>query len=382
MATVPHKPNPTPRRPPSPYAPAVRFAGVRALLDSATGASVYDIAERFGVSVRTSLRYLEALRSAGEPLYEETTYRRKIWRLMPSARRETLTLTTSQMLSLFLSRRVFDFLAGTGFKEDLDDVFARLEATLRRRDFAAARHLDRKIFDVNEAPHIYEGRIDHVNAILTALLREERLAIVHESIRESMRGSAREETKDTDTKGTGNKGTGNRNTRNTGTRNTGAKNSGSAVLFDPYTLLVYKKGLYLAGLSHVHGQIRTLALDGFRDVTWRRGDGFTYPPDFHPEKLAEGAFGLIKGPPVVARVFFTDKVARYVIRRLWHPTQKVRRVKGGIELSLKVNGTVELGSWILSFGDQAEVRSPPGLRDAVQDELRRALQRYDERRLS
>src|SRR4051812_1297508 len=167
------------REPSGPYSPAVRLQGVRALLDGGAGASVYDIAERFGVSVRTALRYLEALRAGGEPLYEETLDRRKVWRLMPTARRETLTLTTSQMLSLFLSRRVFDFLAGTGFKEDLDDVFARLEATLRRRDFTAARHLDRKIFDVNEAPHLYEGRIEHVNEILTALLREERLEIRH-----------------------------------------------------------------------------------------------------------------------------------------------------------------------------------------------------------
>jgi predicted DNA-binding transcriptional regulator YafY len=287
--------------------------------------------------VRTALRYLEALRAAGEPLYEEASGRRKVWRLMPSARRETLTLTTSQMLTLFLSRRVFDFLAGTGFKEDLDDVFARLEATLRRRDFVAARHLDRKIFDVNEAPHIYEGRIEHVNEILTALLREERMEIVHDRI-------------------------------------AGGR---SAVLFEPYTLVVYKKGLYLAGLSHAHGQIRTLALDGFRDVTWRRGDHFIYPPEFQPEKLAEGAFGLIKGPAVRARIFFTDKVARYVTRRLWHPSQKFRRVKGGIELSLEVNGTVELSSWILSFGDQVIVRAPPELRATVAAELRNAVRGYD-----
>jgi proteasome accessory factor B len=231
---------------------------------------------------------------------------------------------------------VFDFLAGTGFKEDLDEVFARLEATLRRRDFVAARHLDRKIFDVNEAPHIYEGRVEHVNEILTALLREERLEIVHQSI----------------------------------------EGGGRSVIFEPYTLLVYKKGLYLTGLSHAHGQIRTLALDGFRDVNWRRGDSFPYPPDFHPEKLAEGVFGLIKGPPAVARVFFTDKVARYVTRRLWHPTQTFRPVPGGIELTLTVNGTVELASWILSFGDQAEVRAPPELRAAVLAELGRAVARY------
>jgi len=324
------------RRGRGPYSPAVRLQGVRALLDSATGASVYDIAERFGTSVRTALRYLEALRAAGEPLYEEVTDRRKVWRLMPSARRETLTLTTSQMLSLFLSRRVFDFLAGTGFKEDLDDVFARLEATLRRRDFMAARHLDRKIFDINEAPHLYEGRVEHVNEMLTGLLREERLEIVHESVAKG----------------------------------------GHRALFEPYALLVYKKGLYLAGLSHAHGQVRTLALDGFRDVTWRRGDRFVYPADFQPSTLAEGAFGLIKGEAVAVRVFFTDKVARYVTRRLWHPTQTFQREKEGVEMSLKVNGTVELTSWILSFGDQAEVRAPEALRASIQAELQRAGQRY------
>src|SRR3569833_1777808 len=150
------RPNPGPRRRAAgPYAPAIRLQSVRALLDGGGGATVYDLAERFGVSVRTALRYLEAVRASGEPLYEEVVDRRKIWRLMPAARRETLTLTTSQMLSLFQTHRVFDFLAGTGFKEDLDDVFARLEATLRRRAFVAARNLDRKIFDVNEEQHIY-----------------------------------------------------------------------------------------------------------------------------------------------------------------------------------------------------------------------------------
>src|SRR5580692_10548493 len=185
------------------YAPAARLHELRTLLDGAEGVSIYDVAERFEVNPRTALRYIQALLRAGEPLYEEMSGKRKVWRLMPTARRQSISLTTAQMVALFLSRRVFDFLAGTGFKEDLDDVFARLEATLRRRDFVAARNLDRKIFDVNEAPHIYEGRIEHVNEILTALLREERLAIRHQSI-----GAGKQK-----------------------------------ALFEPYTLLVYKKGL-------------------------------------------------------------------------------------------------------------------------------------------
>jgi hypothetical protein len=166
------------------------------------------------------------------------------------------------MISLYLSRAAFDFLAGTGFREDLDDVFKKLETTLKRKDFTAARHLDRKIFDVNEAPHIYEGRIEHVNEMMTALLREERLRVTHGSVARYQK----------------------------------------PFVLEPLTLVIYKKGLCLAGYSHHHNGIRTFSLDGFRDVDWLRGERFEYPADYHPSKLAEGAFGLISGPRTRARI--------------------------------------------------------------------------------
>ena len=319
------------------YAPARRLYEVKTLLNSSGGASIYDIAERLEVSVRTAIRYLRALEAAGEPLYEEQDGRRKVWRLMPSARQEAITLSTSQMMSLFLSRRVFDFLAGTGFKEDLDDVFERLGATLRRQDFVAARNLELKLFDINEAPHLYGDRLEHVNDMLTALLREDRLRVTHDSV-------ARQK---------------------------------KEFILEPYTLLVYKKGLYLAGHSQAHQALRTFSLDGFGDVEWLKGDHFTYPADYHPSQLAEGAFGLIRGPRERVRIRFEEKVARFVRRRQWHPTQEIRRVSGGIELRMELSGTVELASWVLGFGDQAEVLEPPALRQQVAAELRRAAARYD-----
>jgi predicted DNA-binding transcriptional regulator YafY len=309
---------------------------VKALLNTGGGVSVYDIAERLDCSVRTAIRYLDALEAAGEPLYEETAGKKKVWRLMPSARHETITLTTSQMLSLYLSRAAFDFLAGTGFREDLDEVFAKLETTLKRKDFTAARHLDRKIFDVNEAPHIYEGRIEHVNEMMTALLREERLRVTHGSVARYQK----------------------------------------AFVLEPLTLVIYKKGLYLAGYSHHHNGIRTFSLDGFRDVDWLRGERFEYPADYHPSKLAEGAFGLISGPRTRVRIHFDEKVARFVRRRQWHPTQEIKRVPTGIELTMEVSGTVELASWVLGFGDQAEVLEPESLREQIAAELARATARY------
>ena len=318
------------------YGPAARLHELRAALDSAEGVSIYDIAERFEVNPRTALRYIQALQRAGEPLYEEISGKRKVWRLMPTARRQSITLSTSQMVALFLSRRVFDFLAGTGFREDLDEVFGKLEATLRRKDFAAVRNLDRKVFDVNEARHLYEGRLDDVNDIMTALLREDRLRVTHEGV--------------------------------SGGRKT--------FVLEPYTLLVYKKGLYLAGFSHQHQEIRTFALDGFREVDWLKGDRFEYPADYRPEQITEGAFGLIRGEPTFVRILFDAKVARYVQRRQWHPTQRFRGVRGGIEMTMDVRGTTELVSWVLGFGDKARVIEPVDLRVAIAEELRRAAHTY------
>jgi predicted DNA-binding transcriptional regulator YafY len=325
------------------YAPAARLHQLRAMLDAAGGVSIYDVAERLGVNPRTALRYVQALLRAGEPLYEELVGKRKVWRLMPTAGRQSITLTTAQMVALFLSRRVFDFLAGTGFQEDLDDVVAKLEATLRRTDVAAVRHLDRKVFDVNEARHLYEGRIDDVNDIMTALLREERLRVTHEGV--------------------------------SGGRKT--------FVLEPLTLVVYKKGLYLAGRSDGHGgALRTFALDGFREVEWLRGQRFDYPEAYRPEQLTEGAFGLIRGAEAArVRIRFDAQVERYVQRRLWHPTQRFGKLPGGgVELTMNVRGTVEVVSWVLGFGGTAEVLEPAGLRREVRAELLRAASRYARRR--
>ena len=184
---------------------------------------------------------------------------------------------------------------------------------------------------MNEARHLYEGRIEDVNDIITALLREERLRVTHEGV--------------------------------SGGRKT--------FVLEPYTMLVYKKGLYLAGFSRQHQEIRTFALDGFREVEWLRGDRFEYTADYRPEQLTEGAFGLIGGEPTHVRILFDLKVARYVQRRQWHPTQRFSRVDGGIEMTMDVRGTTELASWVLGFGDKARVLEPVDLRLAIAEELRR-----------
>ena len=320
------------------YAPASRLQQIRTLLASSRGASVYELAEQFGVSVRTAIRYLRALEAAGEHLEERVEGKRKVWRLNQASRRETITLTTAQVVALYLSRRVFDFLAGTGFKEDLDDVFERLEVTLRKRDIDT-KNLDRKLFDFNEAPHLYADRLEHVNDIVTALLQGERLQVTHGAVGQYKK----------------------------------------TFVLEPYTLLVYKKGLYLAGYSQHHQSVRTFSLDGFREIERLKKDRFEYPKDYHPSQLFEGNFGLIGGPRTRVRLLFDASVGRYVRRRRWHPTQKITKTDRGVELAMDVSGTVELTSWILGWGSKVEVLEPESLRDEIAAEAARVAGRYPSR---
>lgn len=324
------------------YSPAIRLQTLREILNSTGGATIADIAERLDVTTRTVIRYLRALEASGVPLYEdrETGSRATVWRIMPSARQGAVTLSTTQMLALALGRRVFSFLDGTGFAEDLNELFDRLEATLRRQEFAVARNLDRKLWDRNEAPHRYEGRIDDLNDIVTALLREERLRVRHGSV---------------------------------------GKWSTPFVL-EPYSLIVFRKGLYLVGFSHHHQGIRTFSLDGMREIEWLKGDRFEYPAEdaYHPQQLADGAWGIITGPETRIRIRFSKKVARYIRRRQWHSTQKITELPGGgCEIEATVAGTTEIVPWVLEWGAEAEVLEPQSLRDEIAQELKGALAKYE-----
>lgn len=305
------------------------------------GVTRYEIAERLKVSPRTVARYLGALQIAEEPIYDDdTTGKAKVWRLQAGARTNTITMTTQQMFALFLSRRVFDFLSETGFKEDLDDVFERLEVTLKNQDYGKTRDFALKIHDVNEAPHLYEGRFEDVGDIVNALINNLRMRVRHDSIG---RGK-------------------------------------TSFVVESYTLLIYKKGLYLICRSHHHDEIRTVPLDGFRSTEWLKGERLDYPADYDPAKRFAGNFGLFGGTPEKVRIFFDQSVARFVRRRQWHPSQHITKVPDGVELTMTVACTVEVSSWILSFGDKAVVLEPVSLRQKQRGELQRAAKAYADRR--
>ncbi len=318
------------KRPKSSLKPSQRRDQLKVLLRSGWLSSS-EIIERLAVSRATAFRLLKEV-GESDPVESDTIEGKTRWRLPHGSRDEPLRISTSQMVAFTFVRSALGFLRGTGLDEDLGEVFERLSHALKKSDYELSKNLDRKLFDINEASYDYSEKIEVVNDVLTALLREERLTCV--------------------------------------------RAGGKRVKIDPYTLVLYKNGLYLLGYSHEHAGVRSFGLDRIEDTERHAGDRFAYPDDFDPAAHVVGPFGMIRGKRERVVVRFDAKVAHYVKRRRWHATQRFRDVDGGIEMTLEPEGTDEMVSWVLGFGGTAEVMEPRELRERVKREVEGAARRY------
>ena len=155
--------------------------------------------------------------------------------------------------------------------------------------------------------------------------------------------------------------------------------------FDPYTLIAYKGGLYLAGRSNLSDQVLYLAVERMRHVGFIERDGrnerFLMPASWRPERHTEGAFGIVDGPETEVELLICNpETEMYLRSRAIHPTQKFHRQRRGkTTLTMKVRGTTELRNWILGFGPWLQVLKPAELRAEVSALLSAASRSYSHR---
>ena len=135
--------------------------------------------------------------------------------------------------------------------------------------------------------------------------------------------------------------------------------------------------LYLIGWDETKNAIRTFKLERIRQLTVTP-EIFAAPPDGVIEEALERAWGIIADQGAVeVELRFAPAVASRVAETTWHPTQKVRRdADGSLEWRATVSGTIEIRSWILSWGPDVEVVAPAALRAEVATLLAHAAKRY------
>lgn len=305
------------------------------------GATLRQIADESGVSQKTALRDLALLRKLGFPIAEAVGERgRKHWKLDGHAGVPPLSFTLEEAAALYLGRQFLEPLAGTYFFQGAQSAFAKIRSTLGD---APLRHLEKLAAAFYHKTHgladySEQGRL--IDDLVRAIEDRRLTVITYRSLRTTE----------------------------------------PVTHYDvhPYALVWHKQALYLLAWSAGHEQVRTFKIDRI-SAAETKDLQFARPADFDPRQFLAGSFGIFHadGPLHTVRVRFSPAAARVLSEKTFHPTQRLTRQRDGTVIAQwQLSSLEEFASWILSWGQQAEVLSPPALREKVVEEMSGCLGKY------
>ena len=320
------------------YSQAARVHDIIRLIEARHGIAVEEMAEETGVDRRTIYRDLNAIQDAGYPLISEWLNNRKAYRFLTRFKDvPPIIFTLQELMTLYFLRSQFEFLEGTPFREELETIFRKVNSVLPPR---YAAHMER-IASVSIP--LLQGRRDYgkvageLKLLREALIYQYRVKLAYRS-----------------------------------------KGKGKATTYrvDPYSLIFHKGGLYLLGYAHNRRALRTFAAERISRVEVEK-ERFEIPDKFRPEEQFRSAFGIVDEAAMAVRVKFSPTVAHMVRDRIWHPSQRTESMPdGSVLLSFEAGGRMEIISWLLSYGEHAEVLEPADLRDEVGRKISEMAAKY------
>lgn len=311
-------------KPAKKYSQAGRVHDIIRLIEARHGITIEELAEEAGVTRRTIHRDLNAIHEAGYPLISEWIQGSKVYRFLTRFKDvPPISFTLQELMTLCFLRSQLDFLEGTPFHDDMESIYRKVNSVLPPR---YAAHMER-IAGVSLP--LLQGRRDYRRAgeplriLRDALIYQYRVTIDYQ---------------------------------------VPGKDRPSSYPVDPYTLIFHRGGLYLLGYAYNRRAIRTFALERISRVA-KEDQRFELPAEYCPQEQLRNAFGIVEESAVAVRVRFSASVAHAVRDRIWHSSQRVEELDdGGIILSFEAGGTMEIVSWVLSYGCHAEILEPPELR--------------------
>lgn len=309
------------------------------LLDSPRGRTLSELRDKLGCSLRTVMRDLQGLQTAGVPIYDERDGKEKRWKFVEGFKtRVPVPFSLTELMALYFARTLCRPLEPTPIYQSLQEAFKKIALLLPPTSIAFLKQLD-GIVEAHPGPFKDYRRFRRlIDTVTRARLEHRSLDIVYDSFARQQITNRR---------------------------------------IDPYRLWYFQGGLYVAAHDHLRGEVRIFALERMKKAFLTRRK-FSPPENFDFGAYMESALGVFRGPPIEVRIKFTPRLAPYILERQWHPTQRLeKRRDGGVLLTLEVADTLELRRWILSFGADGEVLEPTSLRREIRDEAQALLDRLE-----
>jgi predicted DNA-binding transcriptional regulator YafY len=303
------------------------------------GITVREMAREMGVAEKTIRRDLKLFERIGIRLSQaDGSHGRKTWRLAGTADLPPLAFSYDEAVVLYLGRRFLEPMAGTQFWEAAHSAMTKIKSTLSE---SALRYLDRfpSLFHSTGAQLAnYASKAQIIDDLTVATEECKSVHLVYQS-QQATEPATRE--------------------------------------VHPYSLVRHWGWLYLVGFAPGHDEVRSYKVDRIEaaelsELTFER------PADFDIAAYLAGSFGIYEGDDdVTVFVKFLPPAARHVLEGSWHGSQALTRERDGSVLArFRLSSTVEIKSWVLSFGARAIVLEPESLRAEIAADLNRMLEAY------
>ncbi|MDQ2663112.1 MAG: WYL domain-containing protein [Candidatus Eremiobacteraeota bacterium] len=148
---------------------------------------------------------------------------------------------------------------------------------------------------------------------------------------------------------------------------------------DPYGFIVSSGRVYCVAYDHDRKDMRTFAVDSIAELDVQ-GRTFTRPADFNIERFAASSISGVLHSDATTRVCvrFAARVAKAAVAARVVAGRDIRRnAEGSVEIAYDVADVDELVRWVLGWGSQAEVISPPDVRDRLRMVLAEVSSKYE-----
>lgn len=296
--------------------------------DDVTVQELYDLFDR-REPVRTIQRTLDSIQSSNIPLHYTTgAHGVRYYRIRRAFDYIPMTLSPDEILAALLLAQFGDLFDGTRIGRDISGVFEKLDQLVPPGSVAITTALH----GTTDVLHFKEPGLVEMETRESFLREIFRLIVERRECWIEYRKPDREKL--------------------------------SRFNLYPYSLLFHSGAIYVVGYQPYYKNWVYLALQRIVTVT-PADQTFERDPAFNLDAFLKDNFGIWKEEPVDVVIRFDKTVSPSIRERRWHPSQQVKELSDGTELTLHVGPSEELIAWILRWGNHAEVIGPEKVRIRV-----------------
>lgn len=326
-AQVPKKevPREKPKSRPPNYESGMRIAQlVDEFPRNTIGRRLSEVCKELGVGPLAIRRYVKALGEVfitedNKPQFIIEPRGGEVWLVRRPERENMSGSLLYHLVSVYFSLEFFKLLENNVMAPTLEAVMTQLETSLPESLKAHLPELPRKFFAAPSPHKDYSGSADQLEDAITAIIYQYEAEITYKKVGEEPK----------------------------------------TIEIKPLTLLYHRGGLYLVALSWDYERPYYYNVERIQEFKLLKDRGrFTYPKDYHPKQMIQGAFGVFGDQDNLKtfRLRFPPDLADYIMSFSVHESQQFdRQEDGAVILTLTVTDSEEVRAWIRSFGNAISV---------------------------